>query len=67
MSEKCLERIPVHMPETLKRELQDLALLEDRAVGEYIRHVLELHVYGARRRPEQEGPIRADRDRHGPA
>lgn len=65
MSEKCLERVPVHMPETLKRELQDLAMLNDRTVGEYSRRVLELHVYGARRLHEQEGPQRADGDRHG--
>jgi len=42
MPEKCLERVPVHMPETLKRELQDLAMLDDRTVGEYSRRVLEL-------------------------
>jgi hypothetical protein len=30
----------------LKRDLQDLALAEDRAVGEWIRHHLTLIVYG---------------------
>lgn len=46
--EKCLESIHVHTGETLKRDLQDLAMLEGRAVGEYIRAVLEAHVYGAK-------------------
>ena len=65
MSEKCLERVPVHMPETLKRELQDLAMMDDRTVGEYARRVLELHVYGARRCAEPEGPIGANGVRNG--
>ena len=46
--EKCLESIHVHTGESLKRDLQDLAMLEGRAVGEYIRAVLEAHIYGAR-------------------
>ena len=47
MKEKCLESIHVHTGETLKRDLQDLAMLEGRSVGEYIRATLENHVYGA--------------------
>lgn len=46
--EKCLEDAHIHMGETLKRDLQDLAMLQNRAVGEYIRAVLEAHVYGAK-------------------
>jgi hypothetical protein len=38
----------VHTGESLKRDLQDLAMLEGRAVGEYIRAVLETHTYGAK-------------------
>lgn len=45
--EKCLESIHVHVGETLKRDLQDLALLENRAVGELIRCILEDRLYGA--------------------
>lgn len=48
--EKCLENCNVHMSESLKRALQDLAMMEGRAVGEYIRAVLELHVWGAERK-----------------
>lgn len=46
MNEKALETITLHLPESLKRDLQDLALAEDRAVGEWIRHHLNLIVYG---------------------
>ncbi len=45
---KCLESIKLHLPEELKRDLQDLAMQEERAVSEYIRVVLQLHVYGAK-------------------
>ena len=48
--EKCLETGNVHRSETLKRDLQDLSMHEGRAVGEYIRAVLELHVWGAGRK-----------------
>lgn len=51
--EKCLEDIHLHTGETLKRDLQDLAMQDGRAVGEYIRAVLELHVYGAKDRLHQ--------------
>lgn len=44
--EKCLEEIHLHVGESLKRDLQDLAMADNRAVGEYLRAVLELHVYG---------------------
>ena len=44
--EKSIETITLHLPESLKRDLQDLALAEDRAVGEWIRHHLAMIVYG---------------------
>ena len=44
--EKAIETITLHLPESLKRDLQDLALADDRAVGEWIRHHLALIVYG---------------------
>jgi len=46
MPEKSLETITLHLPESLKRDLQDLALAEDRSVSEYIRHELSAIVYG---------------------
>lgn len=48
--EKCLEEIHLHLGESLKRDLQDLAMSDNRAVGEYLRAVLELHVYGHKAR-----------------
>lgn len=47
---KCLESIKLHLPEDLKRDLQDLAMQDERGVSEYIRFVLLLHVYGAKDR-----------------
>lgn len=35
--EKAIETITLHLPESLKRDLQDLVLADDRAVGEWIR------------------------------
>jgi metal-responsive CopG/Arc/MetJ family transcriptional regulator len=46
MNEKCLEAIKLHLPETLKQKLQDLAMREDRKVSEFIRVILEDYVYG---------------------
>lgn len=41
----------IHVPPGgLKRDLQVLAVLESRSVGESIRSTLELHVYGAKGR-----------------
>lgn len=45
-NEKALEALTVHVSESFKRDLQDLALAEDRAVGEWIRHELTWIVYG---------------------
>ena len=45
--EKCLESLHVHTGETLKRDLQDIAMQQDRSVGELIRAVLEQYAYGA--------------------
>ena len=47
-TEKCLEEIHLHLGESLKRDLQDLAMHDNRAVSEYARAVLEHHVYGAK-------------------
>ncbi|NJM13055.1 MAG: hypothetical protein HC889_15390 [Synechococcaceae cyanobacterium SM1_2_3] len=44
--DKAVETITLHVPETMKRDLQDLALAEDRAVGEWIRHQLTGILYG---------------------
>ena len=41
----------------LKRDLQDLAMHQDRTVGELIRVVLEQYVYGARQRMHAAPPV----------
>lgn len=53
LSQKCLESIKLHLPDTLKRDLQDLAMQEDRPVSEYIRVILVQHVYGAKAKLSQ--------------
>ena len=45
--EKCLESINIHTGESLKRDLQDIAMTQDCMVGELIRVVLEQCAYGA--------------------
>ena len=65
--EKCIENCNVHRSESLKRDLQDLAMHEGRAVGESIRAVLELHVWGAGRKllsPELKDQARAGTERN---
>lgn len=44
--EKCLTEIKLHVPEKLKRDLQDLADFEDRKTSELIRVILEGCLYG---------------------
>ena len=44
---KCDRDVKLHMPESLYDDLTQLARLDRRAVGEYIRVVLEHHAYGA--------------------
>lgn len=48
MTEKVTESIKLHLPERLKRDVQDAAMVDDRKVSEWIRHVLALHLYGRR-------------------
>ncbi len=65
--EKCIEDIHLHTGESLKRDLQDLAMLEGRAVGEYIRAVPETHVYGHAAKllsPTQQDQARSGAGRH---
>ena len=48
--DKCLESIRLNLPEQLKKDLQDLAAQEDRAVSETIRLILEDRLYGLARK-----------------
>lgn len=44
--DKCTEEVKIRVSEDLKNKLFRLAENDDRALGDYIRHVLSRHVYG---------------------
>ena len=44
---KCDRDVKLHLPEALYDDLAQLARADSRAVGEYMRLVLERHTYGA--------------------
>jgi hypothetical protein len=39
--DKCIDEIKLHLPEALKRDIQDAAMQDDRKVSEWIRHELQ--------------------------
>ncbi len=45
-ADKLTEELKLRLSERVLRELQDLALDADRSVTDYVRHVLNLHLYG---------------------
>lgn len=51
MAEKKTEFVKVWMPESLKVHLMHLEAEDNRALSEYIAHVLIKHVYGHGRTP----------------
>lgn len=61
MPDKAIEAITLHVSEGMKRDLQDVALSEDRAVGEWIRHELTVILYGKMTRTED--PKRSEEKR----
>jgi hypothetical protein len=64
--EKITEQIKLHLPESMKRDLQDAAMADDRKVSDYIRHVLSNHLYGIKGVAEREANCkRAVRDDEG--
>lgn len=48
--EKCIERIQLHLPESLYQDVLAEAAERDLAASAFIRNVLERHLYGNRRR-----------------
>lgn len=46
MTEKITERIDLHLPESMKRDLQDMAMREDRKVSDLVRHIVACYLYG---------------------
>jgi len=47
MAEKCIRQLPpIRVGDTLERRLMQLAALDERSLSEYIRLVLQKHVFG---------------------
>jgi hypothetical protein len=44
--EKITTRIDLHLPESMKADLLDLALAEDRKVSDLVRHIVACYLYG---------------------
>lgn len=44
--EKITEAVKLHLPCSLKNDVQDLAMLADKSVSQWIREVLSEKVYG---------------------
>ncbi len=53
MAEKCIAEVTVRLSDTLKRDLQDLAMLEDRKLSDMIRVILESALYGLKHRRDE--------------
>ena len=47
---KCDDDIRMHVPSMLKNDLFRLAEQDGRTLSDYLRYVLELHVYGHRKK-----------------
>lgn len=52
MAEKCIAEITLRLSDTLKRDLQDLAMHEDRSLSDMIRALLEVSIYGLKHRAD---------------
>jgi hypothetical protein len=44
--EKISDRVDLHLTESMKRDLQDMALKQDRKVSDLCRHILACWLYG---------------------
>jgi len=53
MAEKCISEVTVRLSDTLKRDLQDVAMHHDRSLSDLIRIVLETYLYGAKHRADE--------------
>jgi len=62
--EKITESLKIHLPDYLKHDIQDQAMVEDRSVSDWARRVFELHLYGTVGRKGREG-YGADRPNEG--
>ena len=53
MAEKCIAELTLRLSDSLKRDLQDLAMHEDRSLSDMIRVLLETSVYGLKHRRDE--------------
>jgi predicted transcriptional regulator len=53
MAEKCIAEVTVRLSDTLKRDLQDQAMHEDRSLSDMIRVLLETSIYGLKHKREE--------------
>ena len=53
MAEKCIAEVTVRISDTLKRDLQDQAMHEDRTLSDMIRVLLEIGLYGLKHRRDE--------------
>lgn len=54
---KCDEDIRIHVPGALKNDLFRLAEQDGRTLSDYLRYLLELHVYGHRKKILAQGRV----------
>lgn len=52
MDEKKISEMTIRLSDSLKRDLQDVAALEDRTLSVVIRQILELYLYGYKHRAD---------------
>jgi uncharacterized C2H2 Zn-finger protein len=48
-SEKKIERIDIRVSDVVFRDIARMAHLHDRKVSDYVRHIVEAHLYGVAR------------------
>ena len=53
MPEKRIDEITVRVSDTLKRDLQDVAMHNDRKLSDVIRIALEIYLYGYKHRTDE--------------
>lgn len=44
--DKITESLKIHLPDQLKHDIQDQAMVEDRSVSDWVRRACEVHLYG---------------------
>lgn len=54
MAEKCIAEVTLRLSDTMKRDLQDLAMHDDRSLSDMIRILLEDSLYGLKHRRDEQ-------------